>query len=118
MRSAILVGMVAKLIKTAQGYMETPVSHNQVDFGFLAQVCREVDAPGDLVAAVATANTGRHFLELCQEWGFLAPVQRIIELALHSCEQFVRLQGGVLELGVVMVGFEGEILGQAGRVTQ
>ncbi len=115
-QSAILAGMVAKLVKTAQGHMETPVAHNQVDFGFIAQVCRETNAPADLVAAVEQANTARHILELCQERAFLAPIQRIVELALHTCEQFVRTQGGSLEIGVVMVGFNGELLGYAGQV--
>ncbi len=115
-RATILVGMVAKLIKTAQGNMETPVSHNQVDCRFLAQVCREVQVPAELVAAVAAANTGRHFLELCQEYHVLAPVQRIVELALHACVQFVQSQGGELELGVVLIGFDGELLSHAGQV--
>lgn len=115
-RSAILVGMFAKLIKTAQGHMETPVSHNQVDFDFLAQVCRDTGAPAHLIEAVATANTGRHMLELCQEHGCVAPVQRIVELALHACEQFVQTRGEELELKVVLVGFDGEYLAQAGQV--
>jgi cobalt-precorrin-5B (C1)-methyltransferase len=115
-RAAVLVGMVAKLVKTAQGHLETPVALNQVDFHFLVNVCRETGAPADLVSAVAAANTARHFLELCQEWEYLFPVQRIVDLALQTCERFVQTEGGTLDLGVVMVGFDGAILGRAGRV--
>ena len=112
-RAAAFVGMMGKMIKTAQGHMTTHVAANQVDFDFLARVCRECGAPEALVQAVAGANTGRHFLELCQEHGFLAPVQRIVELALEQCQQFVQKQGGQLELEVILVDFDGQILGRA-----
>jgi cobalt-precorrin-5B (C1)-methyltransferase len=112
-RSAVFVGMIGKMVKTAQGHMTTHVAGNQVDFEFLAQVCRDSGAPEELVQAVATANTGRHFLELCQEWRFTAPVQRVVDLALASCEKFVRDQGGVLELEVILVDFDGTILARA-----
>jgi cobalt-precorrin-5B (C1)-methyltransferase len=111
--SAVFVGMIGKMIKTAQGHMQTHVAANQVDFAFLAQVCREVGAPGALAEAVAAANTGRHFLELCQAHGFLAPVQRVVELALAACQRFVAEQGGALELETVLVDFDGVVLGRA-----
>jgi cobalt-precorrin-5B (C1)-methyltransferase len=114
-RSAVFVSMIGKLIKTAQGHMRTHVAANQVDFGFLAQVCREVGAPDALVAAVAGANTGRHFLELCQQWDFLAPLQRLAEMALDQCARFVHANGGALDLEVVLVDFEGAALARASR---
>ncbi|MDX1524016.1 MAG: cobalt-precorrin-5B (C(1))-methyltransferase [Anaerolineae bacterium] len=112
-KSAVFVGMMGKMIKTAQGHMTTHVAGNQVDFDFLAQVCRDTGAPNDLVAAVAAANTGRHFLELCQEWNFLAPLQRVVELALGQCQAFVAKQGGQMSLEVILVDFNGRILGRA-----
>jgi len=112
-RSAVFVGMMGKMIKTAQGHMTTHVAANQVDFDFLARVCQECNAPPELVQAVAQANTGRHFLELCQEHGFMAPVQRIVELALEQCRAFVQAQGGSLDLEVILVDFDGQILGRA-----
>ena len=54
------------MVKTAQGHMTTHVAANQVNFEFLAEVCRAVEAPSELTSAVEQANTGRHFLELCQ----------------------------------------------------
>jgi len=73
-QEAVFVGMMGKMVKTAQGHMTTHVAGNQVDFGFLADVCRSVNAPAPLVEAVENANTGRHFLELCQEHEFMPPV--------------------------------------------
>lgn len=111
--AAVFVGMMGKMVKTAQGHMTTHVAGNQVDFEFLAQICRDVDAPLDLVEAASQANTGRHFLELCQDYGFMAPVQRITDLALQSCQSFVREQGGDLELEVILVDFDGTVLARA-----
>ncbi|MCL4425045.1 MAG: cobalt-precorrin-5B (C(1))-methyltransferase, partial [Firmicutes bacterium] len=94
-QSISIVAMVGKLIKTAQGYMNTHASKtNRVEVEFLAQVCRDVNAPGDLVAAVLGANTGRHFLELCTKYNDLRPVQRVINVALAQVVKFVTGKGG------------------------
>lgn len=112
-RSAVFVGMMGKMVKTAQGHLTTHVAANQVDFEFLAQICRDSGAPEELVQAVAQANTGRRFLELCQAWHFTRPVQRVVDLALASCEKFVRDQGGAMELEVILVDFDGTALARA-----
>jgi cobalt-precorrin-5B (C1)-methyltransferase len=109
-RSVVLVAMISRIVKTAQGRMVTHVAGNPVDFAFLAQVCREAGASDALVAAVAEANTARHFLELCQQHGDMAPVQRLVDLALAQSERFVRRLGGTLALEVVLVDFDGGVL--------
>lgn len=114
--SAVFVGMIGKMIKTAQGYMQTHVAGNQVDFAFLAQVCREVGAPDELVQAVAQANTGRHFLELCQQYGQQAPLQRIVDLALEQCLRFIAAQGGAMDFETILVDFDGTVLARAAAV--
>ena len=111
--SAVFVGMIGKMVKTAQGHMTTHVAGNQVDFEFLAQVCRDCQAPAELVEAVAGGNTGRHFLELCQEFEFMEPVQRVVDLALQSCRDFVRSQDGEMELETILVDFDGTVLARA-----
>jgi len=110
---AVFVGMIGKMVKTAQGHMQTHVAGNQVDFGFLAQVCRDVGAPDALVEAVAHANTGRHFLELCQEYGQTAPLQRVVELALASCLRFIEAQGGAMGFETILVDFDGRVIARA-----
>ncbi|MCG8351365.1 MAG: cobalt-precorrin-5B (C(1))-methyltransferase [Chloroflexales bacterium] len=109
-QAAVFVGMIGKMVKTAQGHMQTHVAANQVDFGFLAQVCRDVGAPVDLVEAVAAANTGRHFLELCQEHRQIAPLQRIVELAQASCLRFIAAQDGAMAFETILVDFDGAVL--------
>lgn len=112
-QSAAFVGMIGKMTKTAQGHMQTHVAGNQVDFTFLADVCDTVGAPDALTSAVREANTARHFLELCQEHAFMAPVQHLTELALASCLAFIAEQNGALTLDVVLVDFEGAVLARA-----
>ncbi len=114
-RDVVIVGMIGKIIKTAQGHMTTHVAGNQVDFNFLARMCREAGAPEALVQAVAGANTGRHFLELCQQWNIMQPVRRVVERAADMCRAFVEEQGGTMHLEVILVDFEGEVLARARR---
>jgi cobalt-precorrin-5B (C1)-methyltransferase len=112
LKAAVLVFMISRVVKTAQGEMMTHVAGSQVDFEFLAQVCRDSDAPPGLVEAVATANTSRHFLELCRQWDYLAPVERLVKLALAQAEKFIVKQGGSLALEVILVDFDGTVLGR------
>jgi cobalt-precorrin-5B (C1)-methyltransferase len=117
-RSVALVAMISRIVKTAQGRMVTHVAGNPVDFAFLAQVCREAGAEDALIAAVAEANTARHFLELCQQHGDMAPIERLVDLALAQSERFVRRLGGALALDVVLVDFAGGVLARRQGGTQ
>lgn len=112
-REAVLVAMISRIIKTAQGRMVMHVAGNPVDFAFLAQVCREEGASPELTEAAAAANTARHFLELCQARGELAPVERLTAMALAESQRFVRRLGGTLMLEVILVDFDGAALARA-----
>jgi cobalt-precorrin-5B (C1)-methyltransferase len=117
-RSAVMVAMISRIVKTAQGNMVTHVAGNPVDFAFLARVSQEARAPADLVAEIATANTARHFLELCQQRGCMAPVQRLTDLALQQAQDFVAQQGGSLALEVILVDFDGTPLARASSTAE
>lgn len=109
-REVILVAMISRIIKTAQGRMVTHVAGNPVDFAFLAQVCREIGASPELIAAAETANTARHFLEICQARGELAPLERLTEMALEQIRRFVQRFGAAIGLEVILVDFEGGVV--------
>ncbi|MCW1969620.1 MAG: cobalt-precorrin-5B (C(1))-methyltransferase [Anaerolineae bacterium] len=120
-KNAVFVGMIGKMIKTAQGHMQTHVAANQVDFAFLAQVCRDVGSSATLIEAVAKANTGRHFLELCQSQHTQAPLQRVVDLALAQCLQFSQKHNTTndkIPLGfeVILVDFDGTVLARAAQI--
>ncbi|MFV9505802.1 MAG: cobalt-precorrin-5B (C(1))-methyltransferase [Oscillochloridaceae bacterium umkhey_bin13] len=108
----VLVAMISRIVKTAQGRMVTHVAGNPVDLAFLAQVCREAGASDALVTAVANANTARHMLELCQAHGDRRPIERLVTLALVQCRRFVQRMGGAPHLEVILVDFDGTVLGR------
>ena len=60
-----LSGGFAKLVKLAQGALDLHSGRSQVDFDRLADYCREIGAPPDLVTRVETANTAGEVLDLC-----------------------------------------------------
>ncbi len=105
-----LVAMISRVAKTAQGRMVTHVAGNPVDLAFLAQVCREAGVPEGLAEAVAAANTSRHMLELCQEYGTLAPLEHLTRKALAQCRRYVGRLGGHPRLEVILVDFDGTAL--------
>ncbi len=109
-REAILVAMISRIIKTAQGRMVTHVAGNPVDFAFLAQVCREIGASPELIAATESANTGRHFLEICQARGELAPLEHLTAMALEQMQRFVQRFHADMCLEAVLVDFDGAVL--------
>lgn len=109
-RSVVFVAMISRVVKTAQGRMVTHVAGNPVDFAFLTRVCQRVGADPSLVEAVSEANTARHFLELCQHHGDMAPVERLVDLALAQCQRFVRQLGSTMTIEVILVDFDGPVL--------
>ncbi|KPL87583.1 cobalt-precorrin-5B (C(1))-methyltransferase [Ardenticatena maritima] len=113
-----LVGMIGKLVKTAQGHMTTHVAGNQVDFAFLADICRDVGSAPALVDAVRHANTARHFLELCRAADDWRPVRRVVEEAARQCAAFVADMGARMEIEVVLVDFDGTALARARAVAE
>jgi cobalt-precorrin-5B (C1)-methyltransferase len=102
--------MIGKLSKIAAGKMQTHVAGNQVDCVFLAQLARELSASEELVAAIASANTGRHVQELVTAAGFVCFYSRLCESAATRCSEHVH---GKLSVRVVLFDFEGLALAQA-----
>jgi cobalt-precorrin-5B (C1)-methyltransferase len=106
-----LCAMIGKLSKIAAGKMQTHVAGNQVDCAFLSQVGRELGAPSELTAAIASANTARHVQELIEAARFPRFFARICELAATQCAS---LPPGKLTMEVILFDFSGQVLGQAG----
>ncbi len=106
-----LCAMIGKLSKIAAGRMQTHVAGNQVDCAFLSQVGRELGAPSELTAAIASANTARHVQELIEAARLPQFFTRICELAATQCAALVP---GKLTVQVVLFDYSGRVLGQAG----
>lgn len=113
-KKGVFIGMMGKMIKTAQGHFTTHVAGNQVDFQFLAEVCQRMGGSEALVSSVKAGNTGRHFLELCREHNTMAPVDEITRLALEQLIQLVEKKGGSMEIEAILVEFnEPKIIARA-----
>ena len=72
----------------------------------MQDVCRQAGSDEALIEQVGRANTGRHFLELCQEAGDMRPVQVATEIAQRNLEQFMQEKGRMdLPVDCILIDF-------------
>lgn len=109
-RRVILVGMIGKFSKVAQGHMMTHVAGNQVDTEFLATVAGACGASPEQTAAIAAANTARHVQELAEAWRLDSLFERICA---GVVEQATLKIAGAYPVEAVMFDFSGNVLGRA-----
>jgi cobalt-precorrin-5B (C1)-methyltransferase len=107
---ARLYAMVGKLAKVAGGMMQTHASKGEVDVRLLAAIAGEAGAHPALRAAMEGATTARHALELVEAARLEGFGAALCAAAAARCSAHV---AGRLAVEIVMIGFEGEILGRA-----
>lgn len=78
LQRVVFVGMAGKLAKLGAGVLMTHYTRSKVDTEYLAEVTRRAGGDEDLVAYVATANTGRHAFELWTDAGLAAPAADVL----------------------------------------
>jgi cobalt-precorrin-5B (C1)-methyltransferase len=109
-RRAVVVGMIGKLSKMADGKTMTHAAGSEVNRELLAAIAAELGAAPAVVQRIAAANTARHVLELAEHVG-------IGGLSAAFCARVVRHlrahAGGSLEVYAVLVDFDGKVLGRA-----
>src|SRR5205085_11949293 len=66
---AVIVGMIGKLSKMADGKMQTHAAGSEVNRELLAGFAAELGATPALLDEIRRANTARHVLELCARNG-------------------------------------------------
>lgn len=106
---AIIVGMMGKLSKMANGKMQTHAAGSEVDMEFLASLAGELDASDELIASIRQANTARHVLELCRDAGLVGITSLICKKVAEQCQ---RHAGGRFIVEVSLVDFGGALLGR------
>jgi len=106
---AIIVGMMGKLSKMANGKMQTHVAGSEVDMEFLASLAAELSASDELIASIRQANTARHVLELCREAGLVGITSLVCKKVVEHCR---RHAGGRLTVAACLVDFGGALLGR------
>ncbi len=111
-KRAIVVGMIGKLSKMADGKMMTHAAGSEVNVGLLADLALELGAPGTLAEAIRGANTARHVLELAKEGGFSRLAEGICARVVQHLSAHAASMGS-LAVEAVLVDFDGTELGRA-----
>lgn len=112
---AIVVGMMGKLSKMANGRMQTHAAGSEVDMEFLASLAAEMAAPDEVLAAIRQANTARHVLELCREAGLVGIASLVCRKVVEHCQ---RHAGGTLMVQACLVDFGGALLGRYPEISE
>jgi cobalt-precorrin-5B (C1)-methyltransferase len=105
---AIVVGMIGKLSKMANGKMQTHAAGSEVNMELLATLAAEAGGAADVVAEIRSANTARHVLELCHKSGLSSVTSLICKRVSEHCRSHA---GGTLDVHARLVDFNGTLLG-------
>ena len=108
-RRAIVVGMIGKLSKMADGKMMTHAAGSEVNTELLATLAAELGGGTDLCDQIRAANTARHVLELCAARGLTGITTLICRRVVEHGRAHA---GGELEVSAFLVDFDGSLLGR------
>ena len=107
----IVVAMIGKLSKMADGKHMTHAAGSSINLNLLAEIAVESGADQALASLVKGANTARHALELClsaglSEFGFGVCRRSASHLSAHAVHS-----GFQADIRTVLLGFDGGVLG-------
>jgi cobalt-precorrin-5B (C1)-methyltransferase len=105
---AIIVGMIGKLSKMADGKMQTHAAGSEVNMSLLAQLAGEIGAAREVCDQIRAANTARQVLEICKAAGVDGLTARICRKVVEHTERHAR---GSLKVHVFLIDFNGALLG-------
>ncbi len=108
-KKAVLVGMMGKLSKMADGRMMTHAAGSEVNMDLLAELAGELGADEAFCEQVRASNTARHVLELASAAGYGAITNLVCRRAVEQCELHA---AGKLPVEAYLMDFDGKLLGQ------
>jgi cobalt-precorrin-5B (C1)-methyltransferase len=111
----VIVGMIGKLSKMANGKMQTHAAGSEVNMELLAGFAAELGATAPVLEEIRGANTARHVLEVCAREGLTGITSLICQKVV---EHGTRHAGGELAIRAVLVDFNGAVLGEHPRQEQ
>jgi len=109
MHRAIIVGMIGKLSKMADGRMMTHAAGSEVNMQLLASIAAGLGAREAVIEEIRAANTARHVLELAEREGMRNLCSAICE---RVTDHLTRHAEGALAIHAVLVDFSGIVLGR------
>ena len=114
LRRAVVVGMIGKLSKMADGKMQTHAAGSEVNMDLLAGFAAELGAAPALLDEIRQANTARHVLELCARNGLVGIAtlicRKVVQHTRAHVASVARI-GAPLEIAAQLVDFDGALLG-------
>jgi cobalt-precorrin-5B (C1)-methyltransferase len=105
----VIVGMIGKLSKMANGKMQTHAAGSEVNMELLAGFAAELGARPEVLEEIRKANTARHVLELCAREGLTGIADLICQKVV---EHGARHAGAGSPVTAVLVDFNGNVLGR------
>jgi cobalt-precorrin-5B (C1)-methyltransferase len=106
---AVVVGMIGKLSKMANGKMQTHAAGSEVNLELLAEFAAELGATAEILTEIRGANTARHVLEVCAREGLTG----IAALICRKVVEHGSRHAPGLAIEAVLVDFDGKVLGRA-----
>ncbi len=111
---AIVVGMIGKLSKMADGKVQTHAAGSEVNMELLATLAAEAGANETITAEIRAANTARHVLELCTARG----LGRVTSLVCKRVSDHLQAHAQQkISVDVQLVDFDGKLLGEHVRAS-
>ena len=114
-RKVLIVGMIGKIAKLADGAMMTHVSGPAVNFNMLSQLAEEHGADQSLCQQIRQANTARHVLELLQDTGLHSLYDVLCQKVVAAAEQYSR---HAFPVDCQLIDFQGQLLGSCIQTEQ
>ena len=115
-RRAVIVGMIGKLSKMADGRMMTHAAGSEVNMDLLASIAKDLGAKGATVDEIRAANTARHVLELAAREGIEGLCSAICARVVAHLTKHVDGTSGARDafaIEAILVDFTGAVLGRA-----
>ena len=109
---AVIVGMIGKLSKMADGKAMTHAAGSEVNMELLAAIAEDLRAPPEVVGQIRAANTARHVLEIATRAGLDGLSGAICARVVRHLERHAAVVGS-LPVQAILLDFEGRVLGRA-----
>lgn len=107
---AVIVGMIGKLSKMADGKTMTHAAGSEVNMALLAEIAKDLHAAPEVVEQIRAANTARHVLELATQSGLSGLADTICARAAAHLELHAA-PVAPLSVHAILVDFDGRVLG-------
>lgn len=111
--NAVIVGMVGKLSKMANGVTQTHQAGSSVDFSMLSDLALQANASSSVASEIQNANTARESLEICQRNQVHLFPDLICEKVCTSMSKHNKEES--LQISCFLVDFDGKLLGRHPR---